>query len=152
MQKFDQIKDVFEYSQEIHTRLAKFYDELNDKHQSSRIKILLDYLGRHERNITECLSQYEKDMAQKMMDTWLEYAPTTNINDKIKYFPLQSDISLQQIVETALDLDNAIVELYRDVRDHVDIPELKALFQNMIEMEDNEKKRLVRDAMMLDDM
>jgi len=152
MRKFDQVKDIIEYSQEIHDRLAGFYDELSDKHQSSRIKMLLDYLRRHERNIAECLSQFENDTAQKMMDTWLEFAPTTNINEKIKYLPLHSDITLAQIVETALDVDNAIVALYRDLKDHVDLPELKELFENMIEMEDNEKKRLVRDAMSLDDM
>jgi len=114
--------------------------------------MLLDYLGRHERNFATCLAEYEQNTAQGMMDTWLEFAPTTNIDEKIKYLPLQSDLTLRQLVDIALDLDNTVVELYRDAREHVEIPELTELFQNLIDMENEEKKRMVRDAMMLNDI
>lgn len=152
MHNFEQVKDVIEYSQEIHIKLADFYDQLSEKHQLSHIKMLLDYLQRHERNLADSLSQYEKDAAQQMMNTWLQYAPTTNVKDKIKYFPIHSDMTLQEVIDIALDLDNALVELYRDVKEHVEIPELKELFQNLIDMEDHEKKRMVRDALMLTDL
>jgi rubrerythrin len=61
-------------------------------------------------------------------------------------------MTLQEVIDIALDLDNALVELYRDVREHVEIPELKELFQNLIDMENHEKKRMVRDALMLTDL
>ncbi len=152
MRKFNQVKDVIEYSHEIHSRLAKFYDDLNNQHQKSRIKMLLDYLGRHERNFASCLAEYEQDTAQGLMDTWLEFAPTSKIDEKIKYLPLHTDMTLYQLVDCALDLDNIVVELYRDAQEHVEIPELTELFQNLIEMENQEKKSMVRNAMMLDDL
>jgi len=152
MQNFEQVKDVIEYSQEIHGRLAGFYNQLSENHQLNHVKMLLDYLKRHERNLADCLSQYEHDAAQQIMDTWLQYAPTRHLEDRIKYFPIHSGMTLQEVIDIALDLDNALVELYRDVRDNVDTPELKEVFQNLIDLENNEKKRMVRDAMMLNDL
>ena len=152
MRKLNQVKDVIEYSHEIHARLAKFYDDLNNQHQKARIKMLLDYLGRHERNLANCLAEYEQETAQELMDTWLEFTPTTNIDEKIKNLPLHADMTLQQLVDYALDLDNIVVELYRDALLHVELPELTELFQNLIEMENQEKKNMVRNAMMLDDI
>ena len=152
MRNFEQVKDVIEYSQEIHTKLAKFYNQLSEKHQLSHIKMLLDYLNRHERNLADSLSQYENDAAQQMMNTWLQYAPTTKLEDKIKYFPIHSDMTLQEVIDIALDLDNALVDLYRNVAQNVDTQELRELFQSLIDMEKKKKKRMVRDAMMLNDL
>lgn len=49
MHNFEQVKDVLDYGIHLHNQLTELYDSLNQQNDQARVKMLLDYLSRHEK-------------------------------------------------------------------------------------------------------
>jgi rubrerythrin len=149
---FEQIKDVLDYSRQLHAQIRRYYDSLNAQTGQKRVKMLLDYLSRHEKHMEESLDQYEHEAKQGVLDVWLQYAPSTKIEEKLKQCVVRPGMAVDEIVKIALEFDDALVQLYKEVVREVDDEKVRAVFRNLIERENQEKLLLVRSAMQLDDM
>lgn len=152
MHNFEQVKDVLDYGQKIHADLQSFYRSINDEKQQIRVEMLLDFLGRHEQHREEALADFEGEAKKHILDTWLQYKPSIDIEKLIGDQSIQPNMTIDEVTKIAIDLDNALIELYRETAAATDIPQVKQLFENLLEMEYNEKLRFVRDADLLDDM
>ena len=72
MKRFKQTKDVLDYARTFHRQLSEYYDSLSKLAEKQRVKMLLDYLSRHEKHLDEILADYEEDASKKVMNTWLK--------------------------------------------------------------------------------
>ena len=59
MHNFEQVKDVLDYGKTVHADLRKFYESLNEQNEQAHVKMLLDYLSRHESHLEETLERFE---------------------------------------------------------------------------------------------
>lgn len=150
MNNFEQVKDVLDYAKTVHADLRKFYDSLNEKNQQERVKILLDYLSRHENHLEETLERFEAGSQTHVLETWMQYAPSINIQQLIDGKSIRTDMSVDDVVKLAVEFDDAVVELFREAADECEIPTVKEVFHNLVELENQEKLRLVRDALFHD--
>ena len=69
---YGQAKEILEYAREFHNKVSEFYQQLADKAQSARIKLLLDYLVRHEKHLERSLKDFEDAVSSKALDTWFQ--------------------------------------------------------------------------------
>ncbi len=149
---FEQVKDVLDYSKQLHAQIRQYYDALSEQSVQRRVKMLLDYLSRHEKNMEQSLDVYEQEAKGSVLDVWLQYAPSTDIEGVLKRCVIKPSMSVDEVIKIALEFDDALVELYKEVVREVDDDRVKAAFKNLIEMENQEKFTLVRSAIQLDDM
>lgn len=147
MHNFEQVKDVLDHGRKVHAELRKFYDSLNEQHQQERVKMVLDYLSRHEQNREEALERFEQDARKGILDTWMQYAPSSNVEEILKNCVISPDMSVDEVVKLGMDFDNALVELYRDAAREAEEEHIKELFQDLVKMETSERQRLARDTM-----
>ncbi len=152
MHNFEQVKDVLEYGQKIHADLQSFYRSINDEKQQTRVKMLLDFLSGHELHREEALADFEGRAKKQILETWLQYKPSIDIEKLIGDQSIQPNMPMDEVTKIAVDFDNALIELYRETAAGTDIPQVKQLFENLLEMENNEKLRFVRDAGQLNDI
>ena len=145
-------RDVLDYVREYHKKLSDFYHKLADQTHRERVKILLDYMARHERHFEESLAAYEKDASKTVMDSWLQCAPDIDIDDTFTDVNLESDMSVDDVVNLAVKFDNYVIELYKKIADSCELTETKNVFTKLLEMENHEKYNLVRQAMRLNDL
>lgn len=147
MHNFEQVKDLLDHGRKVHAELRKFYDCLNEQHQQERVKMVLDYLSRHEQNREEALERFEHDARKGILDTWMQYAPSSKVEEMLKNCVIAPDMSVDEVVKLGMDFDNALVELYRDAAREAEEEHVKELFQDLVNMENEERQRLARDAM-----
>lgn len=150
--RYKTIRDVVEFSQQLHTKLAHQYAELEQLATSERARLMLDYLQRHERHLTETLAQYEADAAKGIMETWMQYVPECHVNELLEKVRDVSLNDVDDIVATALEVDDCLIKIYEDMAGNNDLDELKVVAQNLMQLESNEMHQVARSALRLNDL
>ncbi|WP_027183062.1 ferritin family protein [Desulfovibrio inopinatus] len=145
-------RDVIDQTKAFHKKLGNFYQELSDKVERERVKILLEYMSRHHDNLAAIMDEYEESVSESILDTWFMYVHKEC--DLTPFFDanLGSDMTAQQVIKVAMELDQCLLETYEAMLQN-EIPDnVSEVFQNMLEMEKQEKIALAKDALMIEDM
>lgn len=150
--RFGTIQDVVDFARKLHGALSDQYAELEQLSSSERARLMLDYLNRHEQNLSQAMDKYEGDMAQGIAALWLQDVPelqSDELLDKVRSVDLKD---VDNIIAVAIDVDEYLIKLYRLMADEVDSDEGRAVFKSLIKLEDNERHRLSRAAFRLADI
>lgn len=146
MHTFEQVKDVLNYSKTIHAGLRKLYASINEKPQQERVKMLLEYLYEQEHQLEQTISNFEAVSSQPVLDTWVQYGPSFNIQELIDGQKIHPDMLFDEVIDLAIKFDDALVAFYRQAENESDIPRIKEIFQNLAEMERRGKIRQLQAA------
>lgn len=152
LHNFEQAKDVLDYGIELHTQLRALYDSLSQQSEQQRVKMVLDYLSRHERNREQAMRRFEQDLHSNSLDVWLQYAPSPEIEKMLADCILRPDMSVDDVMTIAMNFDNALIEIYKEAAREAEDTNARAVFQNLAEMEEKEKQRFIRDAEWIQDI
>ncbi len=150
--RYKTVRDVVVHSRQLHHQISEFYQNLGERHQQERVKILLEYLKRHEDHLEETLAKFEKDKSQKIWDEWFQYAPEHDLEKVLDGEEIRMDMDIDDVVTLALKLDDYFIDLYQDMVQNAVSSAVKDVFQNLLEMEQKEKIRLARTALEVNDM
>lgn len=146
MHNFEQVKDVLDYGIDLHTQLRGLYDRLGQQSEQARVKMLLDYLSRHERNRQAAMQRFEEGARASVLNVWLQYSPSSDIEQLLTNYATTPILTVEDALNVGMAFDNALIALYREAAEEIDTPEAKEVFHNLAEMEEREKQRFVRDA------
>ena len=150
--RFKTMKDVIDYSKKLHSGLSEQYAELEQLTTSERVQLMLDYLQRHERHLAETLSQYEDGAAKGVMDTWLQYTPEFHLDDLLAKARDASLDKVDELVATALEIDDCMVKIYADIVENSDLDDIKDVARSLMQLENNEEHSIARSAFRLNDL
>lgn len=146
------MKDVVDYSRKLHQQISKLYQEISQDQTQERVKMLLDYLQRHEAHLEKSLNQFEHDKSQAVLDSWFQYAPDQSITEVLESIEITNHMSTDEVIAMALKLDDYFIELYEGMVENASSSAVKSVFQNLLEMEQQEKIRTSRAALTIHDM
>jgi rubrerythrin len=146
------VKDVIDHSRRLHQQISKLYKNIKQKQTQERVKMLLDYLQRHEEHLEKSLSQFEHDKSQKVLDSWFQYAPDQDLSEILSTIEINDHMDSEEVIIMALKLDDYFIELYESMVTNSSSPSVKAVFQNLLDMEQQEKIRTARTALNMHDM
>ena len=152
MKTYKQVREILGYVRSFHKQMREFYEGLHKKDEQQRIKIILDFLCRHEKRREETLAQYEAEASKKILDTWFQYIPEHTVLDCLQNLEIQPDMSVDDVICIALDLDNCLIETYKALIEETDVSEVKDLFSTLLQRIENEEKNLMRDSLWLYDV
>ena len=147
-----QVRDFVDFGKRLHARIGQVYEALNEKAESERVKMLLEYLSRHEQRLEQTLARYEHERRGSLMDAWLEYAPSLDVDAALTASTLPEQPSTDEIFTAASAFDDTLVRLYREVAEKVNDPKVRTLFQDLLYLEEQERIQISRAAMNLRDM
>ncbi len=156
MKTYKQTSEIFDYARLFHTKMKEFYEALYERTDNQRLKMLLEYLSRHEQHREETLAVYEKEASHKIMDTWFQYVPKRSALDFsldfCKNTEINSDMSVDDLVCCTLQLNNFLVEFYKGLIEEAKIEEIKDVFSCLLKRLEQEERNLVRDALRLNEI
>lgn len=152
MKTFEQTRDVLDHARSFHHQVAELYHSLENTAEQKRVKMLLDYLQRHERHLEQSLSDYEGEASKQILDTWFQYTLEGDPADLLSEVKVKKDMTVDDVVRLALRLDDYLIDLYRSMVAHSDIPEVKEVFANLLELEQQEEHQIARNALRLDEI
>lgn len=150
--RYQTVRDIIDHSKRLHHDLGEFYRSLEDKVQSDRVKMLLNYLARHEEHIEESLKKYTLDANQNLWDEWFQFGPDEKLTDLVSELKFAATHNLDEVVKMALAVDDYFIDLYKKLSINASSEKVRELFVNLVEMEELEKTRTVRSALELSDM
>jgi rubrerythrin len=146
---FEQARDVIERARTIHKRMGEQYDLLGDVAERPRVKMLLDYLSRHERHLDEVLAKYEEAISKRILDCWFNYTPEMIPEDCVNCGDLSPDMSIDEIIKRAALVDECLLRLYEEMSNRAPHEDVRNVFQTLLEMEKREELELMRNALEL---
>nr|BAL54408.1 hypothetical conserved protein [uncultured Gammaproteobacteria bacterium] len=141
LRPFEQVKDVLEYGKWLHQEIKALAERIESVEQSTRLKLLLEYLKRHEENLSQALARFSEATQQKILDTWLPYPPDPKIVQKLREIAVHPNMRVEEVAKIVLQFEDALIELYRESLNEIDDPQVQEVLSNLVQLEDAEKRR-----------
>ena len=129
---------------EFHGKLVDFYSKIESKSEKTSVKILVNYMARHENILKEQLSQISAEQQKQLTEEWLKYEPEFVSEQCFEDLKIDKDSGVDDIVDAALGLNQCLINFYHQVAEIAPTEELKILFSKLEVMEIAEKKKLAR--------
>lgn len=149
--RFQQTKEILEQTKAFHHQLQVFCQQVSAETDQERVKMLCDYIARHERNLERALEKYESDASTKILEAWFDAAPELVTPASLVNLKSLSELNTAQVLQIAIDFDDHLIAHYEHLAKNAMNKQLKIIFKNLLSMEEHEKKRMVRDALRLED-
>lgn len=152
MNNFSTVCDFLLHNQKLHSRIAEFYRELSAQANSERVKMLLNILIKHEIELSTSLCKYIEKSPAKILDTFFQYDREHDVEYLFATVAERSQISSDEVETLANRFDQYFSELYEGMESEVDADSVEALFKNLHQEMEEEKKRLSTDMNSMEDM
>ena len=145
--RYAQIRDILDQVRDFHGQLADYYSGLSDKATKQRVKLLLDHMSSHERNLQQGLAAYEDDASRQVMDTWVDCSHREEILATCEQTPIAPKTSVDSVTRVAMDVDRCLLRFYHDVAGNAESETVREVFRNLIDMEEAELRKLAFGAL-----
>ncbi|MCX7818399.1 MAG: hypothetical protein N2652_04200 [Kiritimatiellae bacterium] len=140
---FEQTRDVIERARAFHRQLAERFHRIERQSDRERIQMLMDYLAAHEERMERRLAAFETKSARSLLDMWYQYPPPDDVVRALEQIRLSPDMTIPEIVCAALHLDEQILRLYRWAADSAPSPQVREVFEALLNEHKEERRRLV---------
>ncbi len=145
--RFEQVRDILDHAREFHKKLHEFYQQLANQEESARIKLLLEYLGGHESFLEQGIANFEESASEQILDTWFQFTQDEALLQLPEKLDLKPHMPVEEVIRIGLELDDRLIKLYKDALENSDVPEVQQVFDNLLAMEQQEQRHLVRAAL-----
>jgi hypothetical protein len=146
MQTYQTVADIIDFIETYHRQLKDFYRDHRDSTDSERLKTLLSYISRHEKNIQNVLNHIQKKDQDIILKTWVQFVPFTETILPRNQLT-DPDPDLDNLVQQVFELDNNLIEFYNKMIHHSGIGEpVKEFFQHLTTLEEKEKTKVAEAA------
>ncbi len=142
-------RELLHEIKDFHGLLAKFYTASVSKVDRDRVKPLLEYMGRHERRLEDCLAKYEETAAKRVLDTWFAFPPDIVECALFDGVSVTQDTSVDDIIQMTLELDDCLVRFFKRIAELAVSDDVRELSTNLATMEEQEEGRVARVALEL---
>ncbi len=149
---YGQAKEIVDAAQEFHKRASAFYQQLADKAEGARVKMLLDYLVRHEAHLDQALGDFKDEIKSKALNAWYQYAQEQCLMQPFDVNQYPKNMTVKEVMEIGLDIDSCLVASYKGMAETATTPECREIFQSLLLMEKQQKHKLARIALEIDEM
>jgi hypothetical protein len=138
---------MFDEVRVFHGQLADYYDQLGDSAGQKRVKLLLDHMSSHERHLQESLGAYKAGATKKVMNTFVDCIACDQIFRTCKQTPITPAMTVEGVINVAMDVDKCLQHFYREVADNADSETVREVFRNLIDEEESELRQLALNAL-----
>lgn len=149
----EQTRDILEHARQFHRQVSEFYDQLRSQAEKERLKMLLDYMIRHENNMVKALEDFERSAPKHLLGACfkvgLKFRPCCDV---VRELNISSDMSVDEVIEMGLEFNDCLIEVYADRAENAPDERVRGVFQNLIGLAQKEKRLLSRDAQRLLDL
>lgn len=130
-----------------HLELGSFYSDAAGRVKRAKVIALLRYMGEHERHLKRCLDRYEKLAHARVLERWFQFSPRIPRRTDFERVVMAPEMTIADVVQVTLGFDDRLMRFVGDLADQSDSIEVKALFVNLLEMEEQEKHKASRAAL-----
>lgn len=144
-------QDILQQARDFHQHLSLHYAALHTESDQPRLRLLLEYLTKHEAGLADMLVRYERDAPRPVMETWFPYMPEAGA-----LMPAAADLpqgtSFDELLAAAQECSRKVIALYGQAEGMAVAPEVQEVFRSLRQLEEKEQTRASRSALALLDI
>ena len=142
----EKVMHLIDHARDLHAQLSMYYEELGERTEQERVKILLKYLSESEARHEEALEEYERVFASPdVTDTWFQFEPDMMTTDEPFSSTITPDMDIDEVLREVLRFDEQLSELYREIIKRAQFKRIKEVFSNLLQTNEKEMRDLARD-------
>lgn len=138
------VADVLEHAKRFEDMLANYYADISSHTMRDGVRMLADYMSRHRRRITDFLGKMDPDEKRRIKRIPLPFDPEAADCHCFEGKEISSEAPASEVLDRAVELDQCLVDLYRQVAEEVTDQEAKELFEKLLQAEERDEVRLKR--------
>jgi hypothetical protein len=139
-----QVREIVDRIREYHRQLAEYYQDAAQSNDDQKIRFLLKYMGKHEQAIDWALADYEELAAHGVLETWIPFPPEPSLEQMFAKAEITVDMTTDQIVARALELDQKLIEFYKLLASSTRASNVQELFEDLVTNEDAKDHQYAR--------
>jgi len=136
------VADVLRHAEDFERKLAEFYKRLSERATRDGVRILADYMSRHRLRIAGALDKLSPAQVRRICCTPLRYEPHGADIRNIASAELVPDAKAAEVLDAAIEFDEELIRLYRQVANQPVDQEVKAIFESLIRLEERSEIEL----------
>lgn len=150
--RIERTRDILDNARKFHRLIAESYRQQGEKTGQERMQMLLNYLVLHEKHLEETLDEYGNLAAKRVLEHWFQNSPCDEKFEELKQLLVRDNPTEDHIIDLAMEIDGCMIDMYKSLAANAEDKDVRALFQDLVSLEENEERRMVRDAMWMQDM
>ncbi len=150
--RYEQTRDVLDHVVEFHRQAGALFRQLMAHASSERVRMLLDYMVRHEDALVRRITEFREDTSERVLSGWFKYTHDEDIFKALRQIDPTADLEFDDVLDLAVELDAKLIELYEEMSERSPSDEVKEIFNCLLSQETREKNVLVRSALGLKDI
>ncbi len=151
--KIKTYSELIEWTRTVHANLAQCLTHCASRHPDERASLLLDYLASHEIEMEEMVATFARQADRNASQTYLyDYLAHNPITTHLVCDGHYANLDAAAISAEVFDFHEQIISLYRTLAGKAEIREAAELMRSLLDMEEQETKRLVRQVQRMDEL
>ena len=151
--RFKTIEEVLAWTGVFHDHLAQEYERLSERDERQRVDLMLKYLADHERLLQQSVERFRAEAPERVRHSWFDMAPDVPLPGTLMEFnELCRAGDVQALVEIAVRFHDGVLGVYTSLRNQAPNESIRELFDSLVQLEHNEKLKMVRGAQQLEDI
>jgi hypothetical protein len=148
---YETVRHVVDDARKFHKALEALYEKQSERTDRDRLRMILDFMGRHETALEKWTAETEAGMAPRILDMRLHFMPDIAECEDFGGTTLSEDISVQEAIRAALRFDDCLVAYYRQMAEGPVPPEVKRLFRVFLRTEQSEERAVIESALLMNE-
>lgn len=145
--------DLVDWTRQLHEHLARCLTHCADQNEEERARMLLTYLADHENEMEFVVREFKRRADPKALNTYMyDYLEHKPIRTHRTCDAPYAELGFNEICREIFDFHDQVTNLYRNLIGKAEIPEAKELLEALLELEQHEAMRLVRQTGRMDDL
>jgi hypothetical protein len=130
------IAEVLERVDEFERMLSEFYSNMSQTSSREGVRLLTDYMGRHRRRTLEALAILPPKQRHHICRIALRYDPQGGDESHcLEGVDLSADATAADVLDAAIEFDERLIRLYKQVLQQAVDLDVKDLFEGLIRFE-----------------
>lgn len=150
--RFQQIKDLLLYIEQVHQMLSRLYGRLERQADAERSRLLLAYLRGREDAATGQLHEYASQLGESVAETWLEQGISHDMLATINSTTLPADMDGEAIIALVTGFEQQLTEELSRMARECPTDGTAALLDALATLEQQRLTRFVHGVHRFDDM
>ncbi|MGM0487941.1 MAG: hypothetical protein ACQESR_14410 [Planctomycetota bacterium] len=134
MSTFTQLGDLLEHVRNVHEQAAACCAQAKYS-TDDRLNLLLDYFRHWEQRLERFLDTLERQERKAFLDTWVQFAPTEDVNHALSALTHAQDEPPETLVNRCFDLREQILALIDLLADRLKAPDVRDQLSKLAEIE-----------------
>ena len=105
-----QVKKLLEQGMDFHKMLEEFYLKLENESDKDSVKLLVNYMARHEKILREQLGQITTEQQKILAEEWLKSSPEFVGKCCFENLQVHKDSSTDEVIDEGLRLNQCLID------------------------------------------